>query len=168
MSNSPTNRTRQGPSWSCTALDSLSSSTGLGCHGKSRHSGSFSTSTRPCRVIMYPSASSRISVGMPERRGRVRPVAEGKSCPKVCHFVFTFPLVFIIGSRKSRTREGKILHILYRRGKKERARQPSRTSFLVIEKTDKSGGIVGARREGAGLSWACIPQAPECSVFSVI
>lgn len=46
----------------------------------------------------------------------------------------TFPLVFIIGSRKSRTREGRILHILDRRGKKERARQPSTTSFLVIEK----------------------------------
>lgn len=62
---SPTNRTRQGPSWSCTALASLSSSTGRGCQGKSRHSGSFSTSTRPCRVITWPSASSTISVGIP-------------------------------------------------------------------------------------------------------
>ncbi|KAG7258204.1 hypothetical protein CRUP_001853 [Coryphaenoides rupestris] len=33
----------------CTALASLSSSTGRGCHGNSRHSGSFSTSTRPWR-----------------------------------------------------------------------------------------------------------------------
>ena len=66
---SPTNRTRHGPSWSCTALDSLSSSTGRGCQGKSRHSGSFSTSTRPCRVIMWPSASNRISVGIPRERG---------------------------------------------------------------------------------------------------
>lgn len=46
----------------------------------------------------------------------------------------TFPLVAIIGSRKFRTREGRILHILYGRGKKERARQPLTTSFLVIEK----------------------------------
>lgn len=66
----PTNRTRQGPSWSCTALDSLSSSTGRGCQGKRRHSGSFSTSTRPCRVIMCPSASSRISVGIPGQEVR--------------------------------------------------------------------------------------------------
>lgn len=68
---SPTNRTRQGPSCSCTALDSLSSSTGRGCQGKSRHSGSFSTSTRPCRVIMCPSASRRISVGIPGEGGTV-------------------------------------------------------------------------------------------------
>lgn len=63
---SPTNSTRQGPSWSCTALDSLSSSTGRGCHGKSRHSGSLRISTRPCRVIMWPSVSNRISVGIPK------------------------------------------------------------------------------------------------------
>lgn len=93
MSNSPTNRTRQGPSWSCTALDSLSSSTGRGCQGKRRHSGSFSTSTRPCRVIMCPSASSRISVGIPETRGGVKPIGERKSWKvcfhEVCHSVFT-------------------------------------------------------------------------------
>lgn len=65
---SPTNSTRQGPSWSCTALDSFSSSTGRGCHGKSRHSGSLSTSTRPCRVITWPSVSNRIRVGIPEDR----------------------------------------------------------------------------------------------------
>lgn len=62
----------------------------------------------------------------------------------------TLPLVFIIGSRKSRTREGRIPRILYRRGKKERERQPSTTSLLVVEKkTDKWGGILGG--EGAGL-----------------
>lgn len=61
----PTKRTRQGPSFSCTALESVSSSTGLGCQGNSRHSMSFSTSTRPCRVITSPWESSTMSVGMP-------------------------------------------------------------------------------------------------------
>lgn len=50
---------------SCTALESVSSSTGLGCQGNSRHSMSFSTSTRPCRVITSPLESSTIRVGMP-------------------------------------------------------------------------------------------------------
>lgn len=68
----PTKRTRQGPSLSCTALESVSSSTGLGCQGNSRHSMSFSTSTRPCRVITSPLASSTMRVGMPamEKTGR--------------------------------------------------------------------------------------------------
>lgn len=61
----PTKRTRQGPSLSCTALESVSSSTGLGCQGNSRHSMSFSTSTRPCRVITSPLESRTIRVGMP-------------------------------------------------------------------------------------------------------
>lgn len=70
----PTKRTRQGPSFSCTALESVSSSTGLGCQGNSRHSMSFSTSTRPCRVITSPWESSTMSVGMPvigEKQGLV-------------------------------------------------------------------------------------------------
>lgn len=61
----PTKRTRQGPSFSCTALESVSSSTGLGCQGNSRHSMSFSTSTRPCRVITSPLESRTMRVGMP-------------------------------------------------------------------------------------------------------
>ena len=63
----PTNRTRQGPSFSCTALESESSSTGLGCHGKPLQSSSFSTSTRPCRVITSPCGSNTMRVGMPAR-----------------------------------------------------------------------------------------------------
>ena len=63
----PTKRTRQGPSLSCTALESESSSTGLGCHGNSLQSSSFSTSTRPCRVITSPCGSSTMRVGMPVR-----------------------------------------------------------------------------------------------------
>lgn len=65
----------------------------------------------------------------------------------------TFPLVAIIGSRKFRTREGRILHILYGRGKKERARQPLTTSFLVIEKilTNREESWVHGGRGGAFL-----------------
>lgn len=51
--------------------------------------------------------------------------------------LWTFPLVFIVGPRKSRTREGRILHILYRRGKKESEFRLLTTSFLVIEKKKK-------------------------------
>lgn len=52
---------------SCTALESESSSTGLGCHGKPLQSSSFSTSTRPWRVITSPCGSSTMRVGMPAR-----------------------------------------------------------------------------------------------------
>lgn len=67
LSSIPTKRTRQGPSLSCTALESESSSTGFGCHGNSLQSSSLSTSTRPCRVITSPCGSSTMSVGMPAR-----------------------------------------------------------------------------------------------------
>lgn len=77
----PTKRTRQGPSLSCTALESDSSSTGLGCHGNSLQSSSFSTSTRPCRVITSPCGSSTMSVGMPARESELgqRPRQEGSA-----------------------------------------------------------------------------------------
>lgn len=77
----PTKRTRQGPSFSCTALESVSSSTGLGCQGNSRHSMSFSTSTRPCRVITSPWESSTIRVGMPARKGKQGGISQGTNWP---------------------------------------------------------------------------------------
>lgn len=135
----PTKRTRQGPSLSCTALESVSSSTGLGCQGNSRHSTSFSTSTRPCRVITSPLGSSTMRVGMP---------AMGKNGG---------------GSDKTRTSQRQKSHFLSPRLWREPRDRCLSTARTGAQLGSRDPVSVLAERWNSGSGMACpCPSAGRC------